>query len=327
MGYVPLAQSAENLPCATSLAQSPHKEKLAETCVCGRAFSVDAKFCQICGKPRPKVDPSRRMRIPLPPPGLGDQDINAGQKETNEKRREGDVGVCFGDHVSKLTYAETVDDITTFLISGIPQACSAEQFRDIVSEGFKGAIDFLYTPCDRKTGVHMNLAVINLVDASHAQALRWALKCSFSECEMVPAQVQGYKACTGLWGSVGDVAKTKLQIKQQFQKTKMCAFFMRGKCLRGGDCVYAHSRAELQQNPDLTKTRLCGNFLRQKCFEPDCKFAHGRDELRSTDGVYKTVPCWWAATGSCKSGAACRFAHTPEEMRPAASGPTPTNGF
>merc|ERR1719387_1067596 len=111
----------------------------------------------------------------------------------------------------------------------------------------------------------MNFAVINLIDTSHAEALRWALKFSFSECEMVPSQVQGYKACTVFWGSAGDLASKNIQIKEQFQKTKMCAFFMKGKCLRGEGCVYAHSSAEVQQSPDLRKTRLCQNFLNQKC--------------------------------------------------------------
>merc|ERR1712151_1183760 len=178
----------------------------------------------------------------------------------------------------KLNSTESTKKITTFMISGIPLSCSAKQFKDIVLEGFKDAIDFLYMPCDMKTGVHLRLAVINLIDASNAEALQWALTCSFSDCKMIPAQVQGHKACTAFWGPVGDLSNANirkrstpsavdsLQIKQQLHKTKMCTFFMKGKCAFGADCAFAHSSSELQRNPDLAKTRLCYDFFRQRCF-------------------------------------------------------------
>merc|ERR1711879_778673 len=106
------------------------------------------------------------------------------------------------------------------MVSGIPQSCSANRFRHTVLSSFKGAIDFLYTPCDMNTGVQMNIAVINLVDASQAEALRWYLKCFCSDCEIAPAQVQGYSGCKAVWGAAGEVASANTGISKQFLKTK-----------------------------------------------------------------------------------------------------------
>jgi len=229
---------------------------------------------------------------------------------------------------SKEEIAKSTEENTTFMIHGIPLACTAKQLEDeITRQGLEGAFDFLRVPYDAETGFHMGFGVINLVDPSYAQALRCALFISFPECWTIPAYVQGYQACEMFWGPVGDFANTgfsrrtepsessSLQIQQQYHKTKMCAFFMKGKCERGEQCSYAHSSKEVQGNPDLTKTRLCKNFLRQKCFDQNCKYAHGQDDLRSTEAVYKTVLCRWFARGGCKLGSSCRHAHSIEELR------------
>jgi hypothetical protein len=105
------------------------------------------------------------------------------------------------------------------------------------------------------------------------------------------------------------------QVQEKFRKTRICGFFLQGKCIRDSTCRFAHSPDELQVAPDLTKTKLCFNYFRHRCTDPDCKFAHGYHELRGTDGVYKTEMCRWWMEGVCKAGDACRYAHGERELR------------
>merc|ERR1719382_2176110 len=77
----------------------------------------------------------------------------------------------------------------------------------------------------------------------------------------------------------------------QLTKTKMCAFFERGKCA-SGNCKYAHSTDELRSPPNLQKTKLCRAFLQGACTSGEnCPYAHGEDDLRVTAGIYKTQMC------------------------------------
>lgn len=73
--------------------------------------------------------------------------------------------------------------------------------------------------------------------------------------------------------------------EQALKKTKMCAYFRKGRCSRGIDCTFAHSPQELNNRPNLSKTRLC------------IPFQH---------------------SGTCSMGMACRFAHEERELRPIA---------
>ncbi|CAK0838861.1 unnamed protein product, partial [Prorocentrum cordatum] len=50
------------------------------------------------------------------------------------------------------------------------------------------------------------------------------------------------------------------------------------------------------------------------CTNPRCTFAHNERELRTTSGFFKTKMCSFAASGRCKHGAACRFAHSRTEI-------------
>ncbi|CAE7692738.1 unnamed protein product [Symbiodinium pilosum] len=81
-------------------------------------------------------------------------------------------------------------------------------------------------------------------------------------------------------------------LKDQFRKTKMCAYNKKKMCEMGPGCPYAHSRGELQPMPDLVKTKLCYNFFQRRCTDANCKFAHGSAELRSvwTQMPYGTWP-------------------------------------
>mmetsp|Transcript_139524 Transcript_139524/g.347958 ORF Transcript_139524/g.347958 Transcript_139524/m.347958 type:complete len:321 (+) Transcript_139524:86-1048(+) len=83
-------------------------------------------------------------------------------------------------------------------------------------------------------------------------------------------------------GSLVDSQASSRRGMEVFQKTRLCRFFRRGRCLRGPDCCFAHGREQLRAQPDFTNTRMCTDFL---------------------------------ASGGCKRGSDCTFAHHPEELR------------
>merc|ERR1719453_1608762 len=105
-------------------------------------------------------------------------------------------------------------------------------------------------------------------------------------------------------------------VTTQLTKTKMCAFFERGKCA-STNCRYAHSNMELRSAPNLQKTKLCRAFLAGGCNDENCFFAHGEVDLRVTEGIYKTQICNFFERGYCKKGDRCNHAHGASDLRPA----------
>mmetsp|Transcript_57207 Transcript_57207/g.92668 ORF Transcript_57207/g.92668 Transcript_57207/m.92668 type:complete len:505 (+) Transcript_57207:168-1682(+) len=102
----------------------------------------------------------------------------------------------------------------------------------------------------------------------------------------------------------------------QLTKTKMCAFFERGKCA-SETCNYAHSQEELRSAPNLQKTKLCKSFLQGNCnLGQNCVYAHGDQDLRVTSGIYKTQMCHFFLRGHCKKGDRCNHAHGAVDIRP-----------
>jgi len=65
-------------------------------------------------------------------------------------------------------------------------------------------------------------------------------------------------------------------------KTRLCKFFARGKCMRGPACTFAHGNVELETRPDFFRTQLCPSLFQ---------------------------------TGACPLGSACSYAHSPQELR------------
>jgi len=101
-----------------------------------------------------------------------------------------------------------------------------------------------------------------------------------------------------------------VNIRKQFRKTKLCSYYLAGRCTFGSQCFYAHNPEDVQSAPDLKKTKLCIAWQDGNCPNgADCGFAHGAKELRSTTAVYKTVQCQWFSTGHCSLGSSCRYAH------------------
>jgi len=105
------------------------------------------------------------------------------------------------------------------------------------------------------------------------------------------------------------------RFEMQFFKTKVCAFWEKGRCTRGAACKYAHGEQELQAAPDLTNTALCREMTEKgQCTRPNCPFAHSWDTLRATEKFYKTTMCSFFRYGRCRLGNLCRHAHSREEL-------------
>lgn len=102
-----------------------------------------------------------------------------------------------------------------------------------------------------------------------------------------------------------------------FYKTKLCPWYIKGSCHWGVNCNYAHTLSEQREAVDLTKTKLCPTWLRQGvCTDPKCRFAHDYSELRATTDVFKTSLCSFFIKGiPCPMESRCRFAHGVHELR------------
>lgn len=94
-------------------------------------------------------------------------------------------------------------------------------------------------------------------------------------------------------------------LKVTCRKTKLCSFFLKGKCKRTA-CAFAHSTEELVPSMDLSRTRMCPTVVHGgKCTDHSCKYAHAPSELRRTKveadpcgvcGAEAPVFAWWGNT-------------------------------
>ncbi|CBZ55671.1 putative zinc finger (CCCH type) protein [Neospora caninum Liverpool] len=105
-----------------------------------------------------------------------------------------------------------------------------------------------------------------------------------------------------------------------FYKTKLCPWYIKGSCHWGASCNYAHALSEQREAVDLTKTKLCPTWLSHSvCRNPKCRYAHDYSELRATTDVFKTSLCSFFIKGiPCPMENRCRFAHGVQELRPRA---------
>lgn len=70
--------------------------------------------------------------------------------------------------------------------------------------------------------------------------------------------------------------------KELFFKTRLCTFYLKGKCKRGRHCTFAHGDDKVHDLPDFYKTRRCLTLLKTgKCPRgADCSYAHSRADMR-----------------------------------------------
>jgi len=70
-------------------------------------------------------------------------------------------------------------------------------------------------------------------------------------------------------------------MRNKFHKTRVCSFFLVGKCRKRGACNFAHSEQEISDLPDLSRTKMCPAALQDRpCADFACSFAHRSGELR-----------------------------------------------
>lgn len=67
------------------------------------------------------------------------------------------------------------------------------------------------------------------------------------------------------------------------QNTKLCKYYLKGRCSKDQKCPFAHKITDLKINPDLFRTRMCIAYTKKgECKEGDhCKYAHGEADLRT----------------------------------------------
>merc|ERR1740121_1008735 len=89
---------------------------------------------------------------------------------------------------------------------------------------------------------------------------------------------------TGEVGLISAKGGQQRPSKSKFQKTKLCTFFLAGRCKKRGRCLFAHSEADLRAPPDLRFTKMCPMVLEgMECDQDGCMFAHTMEELRPTE--------------------------------------------
>jgi len=75
-----------------------------------------------------------------------------------------------------------------------------------------------------------------------------------------------------------------------YKATRLCQFYLEGRCARGSECTFAHGHEQMKQQPDLYRTALCKEFSKTGHFTNSsmCLFAHGEVELRRSKKKKKT---------------------------------------
>lgn len=124
---------------------------------------------------------------------------------------------------------------------------------------------------------------------------------------------------------IDDMKTEKKQANKDLQKTRLCVYFIEGKCGYGSSCTFAHDADEIRGVPDLRKTQLCTKFMEGNCSDENCTYAHGLEELRDSPNFKKKM-CKWNSKGQCRNGKKCGFAHSVTELR-GMEPPPPPPGF
>ena len=114
--------------------------------------------------------------------------------------------------------------------------------------------------------------------------------------------------------------------RNAYYKTKLCPYFVKGNCLRGNMCSFAHGRSELRSLPNAFKNKICYEFQRGSCHKNPCNFSHNIDlqtkPRQPYVNLFKTKLCSWFMNGSCSNGPNCKYAHGEHELRKVTAQPS-----
>lgn len=70
------------------------------------------------------------------------------------------------------------------------------------------------------------------------------------------------------------------RIAEALAKTAFCRHHQRGHCRYGDKCSFAHEEEEMMPKPDFFKTKVCSYFLLGRCSRNRCKYAHSLNEVQ-----------------------------------------------
>merc|ERR1719181_669586 len=65
-----------------------------------------------------------------------------------------------------------------------------------------------------------------------------------------------------------------------FAKTRLCKFFLEGKCTRGKKCTFAHGEEDKEEQSQPLCMKLCKTLIATgRCKNPNCKYAHSKEDI------------------------------------------------
>jgi len=114
---------------------------------------------------------------------------------------------------------------------------------------------------------------------------------SFSRTHSLTRQTTAASACAAPRGqalaaaaafapATGALAFMEPVKKSRLRKTKMCSFFLAGRCKKQGNCTFAHCVSELQPLPDECYAKICeAPLINGGSEDPACSFAHRIEDI------------------------------------------------
>lgn len=151
----------------------------------------------------------------LPPPGLSLKARSSSvssQGSTCSPRSTGSCAkrVTFATSDDEVTFEVPDKELTTVMVSGLPDNLSREMFTDMLDQaGFKARYDFVYMPADPKSLVGLGYAFVNLITASDAEAAKehfQGLRCPGSSEKLMDVSWSKHQGLTVLVQSIRNSA-------------------------------------------------------------------------------------------------------------------------
>ena len=87
-------------------------------------------------------------------------------------------------------------------------------------------------------------------------------------------------ACSSMTEECGVEMSTARRLDVHF-KTKICSFYLEGRCNKGMHCSFVHHEHEMRPRPDFYRTSTCKVLLKTgRCDDAECVYAHNQQQLR-----------------------------------------------